>query len=389
MAIPIKYNLRSLMVRRVSTLMTALSIALVVAVFVVVVSLARGLETTFMSTGEPLNLMVMRKGSQGDLDGGVRRDFLNIVKYLPGIQMGNQGAPVVSPEQVVMVYLPRRGEQQGSNVMVRGLSTEGLLVRPKVRLVEGRMFRPGVREVIVSRSISERFQNTSLGDRVRIGKGNWAVVGIFEAQGTIFDSEIWTDVNQLSDEFRRTQYYSVVRVRASDKDAMTSLAKRISDDPQLDLSALSETKYYSDQKSVAAPIRILGILLSVIMSIGACFAAMNTMYAAVMNRTGEIATMRVLGFSRGAILLSFLVESLLLAFIGGLIGCLIAWPANFISTGTAFGTFREVTFNFRVTPGLLASGMIFSLIMGVVGGLLPARLAARQSIVTAMRGGAL
>jgi putative ABC transport system permease protein len=270
-------------------------------------------------------------------------------------------------------------------VLIRGLSSIGLALRPQVRIVEGRMFQPGLREIAVSRSISKRFKNTALGDKLRFGRGEWTVVGIFEAGRTAFDSEIWADVNQIASDYNRPGYSSVL-LRATDETAVRQLKARIAEDQRVRLNGQREIDYYAEQTKTAGPIKFLGMFMAITMAIGACFAAMNTMYAAVANRTREIATMRVIGFKRGSILLAFLFESLLLALIGGLVGCLLSLPVNGLSTGTTnFRTFSEVTFDFRITPGLLLDGMIFAAFIGILGGLLPARQAARQEMVVALR----
>jgi putative ABC transport system permease protein len=387
MAIPLKYNFRSLLVRRVSTLITVLSIALVVAIFVGVMALATGLETALVSSGDPLNILVRRRGSDSELSSFVAREALQDIKYLPGVKTNSSGDPVASAELVIIINLPKRGGEEGvnANVTIRGLPPTGLALRPQVRLVEGRMFQPGLREVIVSRSISERFQHTSLGDQLRFGKTDWKVVGIFEAGNTAFDSEIWADVHQLANDFNR-QSYSSVLLSATDEAAVKAIIDRIENDRRYNLTAQPETEYYQEQMRAAGPIKVMGMFIAIVMGIGACFAAMNTMYAAVTYRTQEIATLRVLGFKRRNILFSFLTESLLLALAGGVIGCLLALPINGVTTGTAnWQTFSEIAFAFRITPQLLSIGMLFAALMGLFGGIFPAWRAARQTPAAALR----
>ncbi|RMG44660.1 MAG: ABC transporter permease [Acidobacteria bacterium] len=387
MAIPLKYNFRSLFVRRVSTAMTVLSIALVVAVFVGVMALATGLEMALVTTGDPLNVLVRRRGSDSELSSFISREAFQAMRFLPGVQMNADGTPIASGEIVVVINLPKRGEQKGSNVTIRGVSPVGLALRPQLHIVEGRLFRPGLREVIVSRRISERFQHTGLGDRLQFGKGEWEVVGIFDAGNTAFDSEIWTDVNQLASDYHRESFSSVL-LRATDEAAVKQIINRIENDRRYNLLAQPEVEYYEEQTRAAGPIKLLGMFIAIVMGIGACFAAMNTMYAAVTYRTREIATLRVLGFKRGSILLSFLTESLLLALIGGLIGCVLVLPIHGITTGTAnWQTFSEIAFAFRITPELLLWGMGFAALMGLFGGIFPARQAARQSPAAALREG--
>lgn len=385
MAIPLKYNLRNLAVRRTTTLMTAFSITLTVTVFVVLMALARGLETSLSATGHPLNLLVMRDGSQSETQSSVQRDSLQVIRYLEGIAKNEKGEPWVSTELIVLINLPRRGQAQGSNVTIRGLTPAGFGLRPEFKLVEGRQFRSGLREVIVSKKISDRFQNCALGDKVKFAKGYWTVVGIFEVGNTAYASEIWTDPEDLGQDFDRDAYSSVF-LRAVDSSALNRLKQQLADDRRLHLKAQTEREYYEKQTSSAAPIKALGIFIAGLMAIGASFASMNTMYAAVARRTKEIGALRVLGFSRGSILLSFVIESILIALVGGAIGCLLALPVNGVTTGTTnFTTFSELAFNFRVTPRLLLNGMIFAALMGLIGGLFPAWRAARENIVTALR----
>jgi putative ABC transport system permease protein len=386
MAIPLKYNFRSLLVRRVSTLMTTLSIALVVAIFVSLMALADGLETALVSTGDPLNILVRRRGSDSELSSYFSREVLQTYRGLPGIRADASGEPIASGEIVIIINAPKRGEQQGINLTVRGVSPTTLKLRPQVRLVEGRMFQPGLREVIVSRRISERFQNASLGDQLPFGKTNWNVVGIFEAGNTAFDSEVWVDINQLAADYNRQQMYSSVLLQTTDGAVMREIINRIENDRRYNLIAQPEVAYYQEQTQAAGPIKALGMFIALVMGVGACFAAMNTMYAAVTYRTQEIATLRVLGFKRRNILLSFLTESLILALAGGALGCLLTLPINGFSTGTAnWRTFSELAFAFRITPQLLLAGMAFAALMGIFGGIFPAWRAARQTPAAALR----
>ena len=385
MAIPLKYNLRNLAVRRTTTSMTAFSITLTVTVFLVLMALAQGLQTSLTATGHPLNLLIMRDGSQSETQSSVQRDALQVLRYLEGIAKTDQGEPWVSPELIVLINLPRRGQVQGSNVTIRGLGPEGFSLRPEFRLVEGQAFRSGMREVIVSKRIAERFQNCALGEKIKFAKGYWTVVGIFDVGNTAYASEIWTDANDLGQDFDRDAYSSVF-VRATDTGALNRLKQQVTDDRRLHMKAQTEKEYYERQTSSAAPIKFLGIFIAGLMAVGASFAAMNTMYAAVARRTKEIGCLRVLGFSRGSILLSFIIESVIIAALGGFLGCVMALPINGVSTGTTnFMTFSELAFSFRITPGLLLGGMIFSILMGFIGGLFPAWRAAHENIVTALR----
>lgn len=384
MAIPFKYNLRSVLVRRTGTFMAVLSVAATVAVFVSVMALWRGLETAFITTGHPLNLVVIRQGSQVETNSSVEKEKLQTIKYLSGVAKDESGGPLVSAEIQVLAFLPRRGGEH-AHVVIRGVSPAGLSLRPQVKAVAGRGFQPGLREVMVSRTLARRFA-MDLGQPLRLEGGNpWLVVGLFDADGSAYDSEIWTDVNAVADEFKRPVYSSVL-LRASDAAAADSLIRRISDDRRLHLQARPEIEYFRDQTKASAPIKMLGTFIALIMSIGACFAAMNAMYASVAYRRREIGTLRVLGFQRGALMLAFLVESVVLATVGGAVGCLLSIPIHGVSTGTMnFNTFAELAFYFRITPAMLASGMAFSALMGTFGGLLPALLAARRTIIQALR----
>lgn len=386
MTIPLKYNLRSLVVRQMSTGMTVLGIASVVAVFVGMMALSRGLETAFVSTGSPDNLVVLRQGSLVETVSAVSRESLQTLEYLDGVATDARGRPLVSGEVIVVVNLSRRGTSERSNALIRGISPAGVDLRPSVRLVAGRFFEPGLRELVVSRALAQRFDGLGLGERVKLGQGEWTVVGLFDGNGTAFDSEVWADVNEIAEDFDRPDYSSVL-LKAADPASQAELIRRISDDQRLHLKALREKAYWGEQTRLAARIKRLGLFLVAIMSLGACFAAMNTMYAAVAHRTRETVILQVLGFRRRSILLSFLVESLIVSLLGGVLGCLLALPIHGASTQTAnFLMFTEVAFTFRITPDLLGEGLLFALLMGAVGGVLPARLAARQGIVRALRG---
>lgn len=385
MAIPLKYNLRNLVVRRVSTLMTIGTIALVVAVFVALMSLANGLNSSLVETGSPENVVILRDGAQTEMQSFVTKEAFQVIQTIPGIARDTQGKPIASGEVVVLINLLRRGDISASNVTVRGVSETGVALRPHLKLVGGRMFRPDVGEAIVSRKIADRFQGVSLGDELQLGRRKFAVVGIFDAGGTGFDSEIWSDVVGVSDAFDRASYSSVL-IRAENVATRDQLVSRIEAEQRLKLESKSELAYYEEQTSASGPIRGLGIFVAIIMGIGACFGGMNTMYASVAYRTREIGTLRALGFSKLSIMTSFVIESMILALIGGVIGCLLALPVNGIATGTMnFRTFSEVAFSFRITPDLLLFALVFSLVLGFIGGLLPSRLAARMPITKALR----
>ncbi len=384
MAIPLKYNIRSVMVRRTGTLMAILSVAATVAVFISILALAAGLESAFKTTGDKLNMVVIRQGSQVESNSSVDREQAQTIKYLDGIAKDSHGEPLVSPELLILVLLPRAGGEK-AHVLMRGISPAGLTLRSQVRLVEGNMFKTGVREVVVSRTLAKRFA-MQMGQPLKIEGGtNWMISGIFDGNGSAYDSEIWTDINSIMNEFHRDAYSSML-LRASSESAGVAIAKRIDDDKRLKLQALNEVEYFAQQTKASIPIKFLGYFISLIMSVGACFAAMNAMYASVAYRAREIGTLRVLGFKRRWVLLAFVIEAVFLAIVGGAIGCLLALPVHGISTGTLnFQTFSEVAFQFRITPFMLAGGIAFAAFMGAFGGLLPAMMAARRPIVQSLR----
>ena len=385
MFIPLKYNIRYLITRRGGTLMTALTFALVVAIFVVVMSLARGMEKALAASGNPLNVLVMRPGVQAEGQSSIQIPRYPIVRAFPGIAVDEQGEPLAGPEVLVLVNKPKRGSGKPSNIQVRGVTAASFKIRPEVKLVEGRLFRPGLREAVISKRAANRFEGMSLGDHPRLGRGEWTIVGIFDAQGSAFDSELWCDDQELMEEFDRDAYSTIV-LRAADKAAVESIAQLLDADPRVKLIAKTEEKYYQEQTSNATPLKVFGGFLAIMMSIGACFAAMNTMYSNVANRVREIGTLRILGFTPFSILISFLVESIALSLIGGSLGCLFSLPINGLATGTTnFETFSEIVFYFTITPELMVRGLAFAVIMGAFGGLLPAIYAARQPILQALR----
>lgn len=393
MAIPISYNIRNLRLRKGLTIMTALGIALTVTTAIFLMALLAGLNRAFVTSGDPQNVLVLRKGSTAELSGGFDADLFPTLRELPGIAKDKDGKPLASGEWVVVIVLPRRDGTGEVNVTVRGMMPEGLEMRqlppdkPKVKLVEGRWFQPGQREVVVSQSIHKRFSNTNVGETMQFGKGPWTVVGIFDAGGTAYDSEVWGDVNQMSSDFDRQGGYASAYLRATDAAAASALKKAVSDDQRLKLDGMLETDYYAKQTSSGAPIRFVGYLVAIIMAIGSSFAAMNTMYAAVAYRSREIATLRVIGFSRPSILTSFVFESLVLSLLGALVGILLMLPFNGMTTGTSNNvTFSEVVFSLRMTPRVVLNAILFGMIMGLLGGIAPAWHAARQNILNALRG---
>ena len=385
MALPLKYNIRNIVVRKGSTLATAFTIGLTVAVFLMVMALARGIDLTLSSSGEPMNMIVLREGSTAELNSSVTRENFNDLMYLDGVEREGD-KPLAAAELITLIYKARKGMSQGSNVTVRGVSPMSFKLRSGFQTVAGRVFHPGLTEAVVSKRIAERFQGLDVGDRFRIQTTDYTVVGLFDSAGKAFESEIWVDINSLASTTKRDGYSSVL-MRVKDQNAMTALSKRITDDPKLHLKAQSERTFYEDQQGTASgALKGLAVFISVIMAVGAGFAGMNTMYAAVARRTKEIGTLRVLGFSRLSILTAFLLESVVIALIGAAIGILLALPLNFVSTGTSnWVTFSEIAFNFRVTADLMILALIFGAIIGLVGSLLPSIRASRFKIVDALR----
>jgi putative ABC transport system permease protein len=394
MAIPIKYNVRNLVLRKGLTLMTALGIALTVTTAIFLMALVAGLNRAFVSSGSKLNVLVLRKGSEAELSGGFDATLFPTLRTLPGLAKDSRGEPMASGEWVVVIVLPRKDGTGEVNVTVRGMMPDGLEMRqlpgpeslPSVKLVAGRWFNTGQREVVVSKSIRDRFSHAAIGDAMEFGKGSWKVVGVFDAGGSAYESEVWGDVNQMASDFDRQGGYASAYLRATDPIAAEALTKRVSDDQRLKLEGMLETDYYAKQTSSGTPIKVIGFVVAVIMAIGSIFAAMNTMYAAVAYRGREIATLRVIGFSRPAILTSFVLESQLLALLGAIAGIILMLPFNGMQTGTSNAvTFSEVVFALRITWQVALYAVAFALIMGLVGGLAPAWHAARQNILNALR----
>ena len=386
MAIPISYNIRNMILRKGLTLMTALGIALTVMTAVFLMMLLAGMQKAFVSSGDPLNVLVMRKGSTSELAGGFTKDKLPVLKQLPGIAKDSHGEPFVSGEWVVVVVLPRKDGTGEVNVTLRGMGPDGFELRKRVKLVAGQWFAPGQHEVVVSQSIHNRFSRTNVGDMLDFGKGPWKVTGIFDGGGTASDSEIWGDVNQVADQFNRQNALGSAYLRATDRVAADALKHRVADDQRLELEGMLETEYYDKQTSSGAPIRVMGYIVAVTMAIGSIFAAANTMYAAVAYRSREIATLRVIGFRRGSILASFVFESVLLALLGAALGILVMLPFNGMSTGTSNAvTFSEVVFSMRITFAVVVSAVLFAVVMGLIGGVAPAWGAARREILAALR----
>jgi putative ABC transport system permease protein len=384
MKIPFAYNLRNLVVRKTTTLMTVAGIALTVAVLVSSLALVEGLRATFANTGNPLQILVLRKGSNSELGSSVSRESFALLRTMRGIARDSSNQPMVSLEMTQVINLPSVDDPKGMNVTLRGLLPAGIAMR-NVHLVTGRWFQAGQREIVVGKSIAQRYPDAQFGHHLHFGRGDWQIAGIMDGGQSAVNSEIWGDLNQISSDYNREDNLSSILVRANDSAAVPSLIKVIDGDRQLNLSGIPEPVYYARQTSSGAPLEFLGILVAIIMAIGSSFAAMNTMYAAVSRRSREIGTLRVLGFSRASILVSFLMEALLLSIAGGILGCLITLPLNGVTTGVGnFFTFSEIAFHFRVGLSAMATGVIFAAVVGVLGGVFPARSAAKKEILGAL-----
>jgi putative ABC transport system permease protein len=387
MAIPIVYNVRNVMQRPLTTLATGWGIAMVVMILVGAFALASGFQATLVETGSTANAIVMRTGADSEISSGVSRDAANILRALPDVAAGPNGRPLASAEMVVLTNLDRLGQKGSSNIPIRGIDPAGFALRSQVRVVEGRMFAPGTDELIVGQRIARRFAGLGIGDHVMLGQQSFRIVGHFLAGGSAFESEVWGDNAVLMPALDRESAFQSVTFRMREPSRFAELKRRLETDPRLGVQVKTERQFYSEQSQLLGNmIRVAGILITLIMAVGAIFGAMNTMYAAVSHRTREIAVLLTLGFTPGAVMLSFLVESVILALVGGVLGCLLALPINGITTSTTnWSSFSEVAFAFRVTPAGIAFGLAFAAFMGLVGGLLPARLAAKQSLATSLR----
>jgi ABC-type antimicrobial peptide transport system permease subunit len=385
-AVPLSYIARNLWVRRVTTALTAAGMALVVYVFATVLMMSEGIRSTLVATGQPDNLIVLRKGAGAEINSGISREQANLLQTLPGLATGAGGQPLLSKEPVVLNNLPKRDSGKPSNVTMRGTSDTGLTLRPQVRISEGRMFRPGSSEVVVGQAVARGFAGVQLGAALRFGGRDWRVVGVLDAGGSGFDSEIWADSEQLMAAFRRTTFSSVL-MKMADGQVFDQLQATIDQDPRLLLEAKREQRFYAEQsESLANFISILGTALAVIFSIGAVVGATITMFGSVASRIGEIGTLRALGFRRGAVLVAFMGEALLLSLVGGLLGLAAATVMQQVNVSTTnFATFSELAFQFKLTPGIVLQSLLFALAMGVVGGFIPAWRASRMQIVDCLR----
>jgi putative ABC transport system permease protein len=387
MAIPVSYSLRSLKVRWTSTLVAILGIAGTVGVFVAMLSLARGFRATLVASGSPTNAIVTRAGATSEMMSAVSLDQVRVIEDGPGVARGNNG-PIISPEVVVIAAFPLRSSGTDANVQVRGVSSKSLDLRQGIKIVGGRFFQPGLNELVVGRNVAGAYQGLDLGSTVKFGGGTWTVVGVFDAGGSAFDSELWCDSAVLDNVYKRPQnVFQSVTVRLNSPEALTSFKDAMSVDPRMTVQVDREIEYYDKQsRTLSTLITVLGSMVALIMGVGAIFGALNTMYSAVSERSREIATMRAIGFGSMSIVVAFVFEALCISALGGIVGCLIVLPLNGLTTGAMnWQTFSHMAFAFRVTPALLITGFVFALMMGVVGGVPPAIRASRTRIAYALR----
>jgi len=386
-AIPVIYNLRSVKARWTSAIVAVLGIAGTVGVFVAMLSLARGFKATLVSSGSEDNAIIMRAGATSEMTGGVTTDSVKIVQDAPGIARSANG-PLVTPEVVLVAPIPLISTGTDANVQVRGVSKNVLQIRRQIKMVQGRMFTPGLTEIVVGKNANISYAGLTLGNTISLGSVRWLIVGVFDAGGSAFDSEIWGDAHLIGPAYNRPDtFFQSITVHLASPDSLQQLKDSLTTDPRLNVDVTREIDYYSKQSTrLTKLITILGGLVAAIMAIGAVFGALNTMYSAVSERGREIATMRAIGFGGPSVVFSFVIEALLIAFVGGLIGCVAVLPLNGLTTGAMnLQTFSHLAFAFKITPELLVKGIIFALAMGVVGGLLPAIRAAVQPVATALR----
>lgn len=378
-------GLRSIPERWGPSLVIIVGLAGVVAVFTALLAMAEGFRTTLEATGRADVALVLRGGSSAELNSGISRDQGALIKQAPGVLAGPDGRPLASAEMVVIAELFKTGEQTGSNITVRGVEPGAFALRPSVRIVEGRAFRPGLRELIVGRGVAGQFAGVGIGETLRMRGSDWTVVGVF-ASGDANESELWTDVEVAQTTFNRNGYSSV-RLALDGASGFQILKDALAADPRVNVDVETEQQYYSGQtKQFRETIGILAGVVTAIMALGATFAALNTMYAAVGARTREIATLRALGFGGASVVISVMLESLVLAFAGGLVGALFAFVLfNNLAVSTLGSNFTQVVFRFAVTPALVQQGLLIALAIGMIGGLLPAVRAARLPVTSALR----
>jgi putative ABC transport system permease protein len=388
MAIPVVYNLRSVRQRWNSSIVAVLGIAGTVGVFVAMLSLAHGFKATLVASGTTDNALILRAGANAEMNGAVTLDEVRILQDAPGIARGANG-PLVSAEAVMIAPFPLISTGTDANVQVRGVSPTALEVRKTLKIVEGRFLQPGLTELVVGKNVSGTYAGLAMGSEVRFGGATWHVVGVFDAGGSAFDSEVWADAHVLNQVYKRPDnIFQSVTVHLTSPAAIQQFKDAVTADPRMNVDVDREVNYYSKQsQTMTTIITTLGGIVAVIMGIGAVFGALNTMYSAVSERSREIATLRALGFGAGSVVFSFTLEALLISFVGGVVGCLVVLPLNGLTTGAMnWQTFSHLAFAFRITPPLLVQGIIFALVMGLIGGLPPAIRAARRPVAPALRG---
>jgi putative ABC transport system permease protein len=385
--VPVSYNFRSIRARWTSTIVAILGIAGTVGVFVAMLSLARGFKATLVASGSPGNALVLRAGSPSEMMGGITLDSVKIVQDAPGIARDSAG-PLITQEVVGVIPIPLISTGTDANVQVRGVSPNVLRIRTFVKMAQGRMFEPGLSELAVGKNAAKTYAGLKLGDTIAIGGGSWKVVGVFDAGGSSFDSEVWCDSKILNEVLKRPDnIFQSVTVHLTSPAAFQQFKDSVVSDPRLNLDVTREVDYYAKQSTTMTTlITVLGGLVAAVMAVGAVFGALNTMYSAVAERGREIATMRAVGFSSWNVILSFLFEALLISFVGGILGCLAVLPLNGLTTSTMnFQTFSNLAFAFKITLSLLLMGILFALVMGILGGMLPAIRAARRPVAQALR----
>jgi len=387
-AIPVIYNFRSVKARWSSAIVAVVGIAGTVGVFVAMLSLARGFKATLVSSGSEDNAIIMRAGATSEMTGGVTIDTVKIIQDKPGIAKGADGSPLVTPEVVLVAPIPLISTGTDANVEIRGVSKNVLEIRRNIKIVEGRMFTPGLNEIVVGKNANASYSGLTLGNTIGLGSVHWKIVGIFDAGGSSFDSDVWGDAHLIGPAFNRPDiYFQSITVHLASASALQQLKDAATADPRLNVDVTREIDYYSKQSNrLTKLITVLGGLVAGVMAIGAVFGALNTMYSAVAERGREIATMRALGFGGPSVVFSFVIEALLIAFIGGLVGCIAVLPLNGLTTGAMnLQTFSHVAFAFKITTELLVKGIVFALVMGIIGGFLPAVRAASMPVASALR----
>ncbi|HEV7676745.1 MAG TPA: ABC transporter permease [Candidatus Angelobacter sp.] len=387
MAIPVVYNLRSVKERWTSAVVAVLGIAGTVGVFIAMLSLAFGFKATLVSSGSNDNAMVRRAGSTSEMDSSISLDQIKIMEDFPGVAHASSG-PLVTPEVVVIAPFPLRSTGTDANVQVRGVSPRALDVRTKIKMIEGRFYQPGLAELVVGRNVDKTYAGLSMGDSVKFGGGTWRVVGVFDAGGSAFDSEVWCDSHVLNQIYHRPEnIYQSLTVHLDSAASLQQFKDAATADPRLTVDVSPEIEYYAKQsRTLTTLIVVLGGIVAFVMGIGAVFGALNTMYSAVAERSREIATLRALGFGAGSVVLSFMIEAVLISLMGGLLGAVAVLPLNGLTTGAMnWQTFSHLAFAFRITPFLLGLGLVFALLMGVLGGFFPALRAARRPVAPALR----